>query len=38
VKDYREIPYWFGTNRCRITVLNGDVIGSGNYLSDLEKR
>ena len=38
VKDYREIPYWIGTNRCRITVLNGDVIGSGNYLSDLEKR
>lgn len=24
-KDYREIPYWFGTNRCAITVLNGVV-------------
>ncbi len=23
VKDYREIPYWFGTNRCAMTVLNG---------------
>jgi imidazolonepropionase len=27
VSDYREIPYWFGTNRCAMTVLNG-VIGS----------
>jgi imidazolonepropionase len=23
VKDYREIPYWFGANHCEITVLNG---------------
>jgi imidazolonepropionase len=23
VDDYREIPYWFGTNHCEITVLNG---------------
>jgi len=23
VKDYREIPYWFGASRCRLTVLNG---------------
>lgn len=23
VDDYREIPYWFGANRCRLTVLNG---------------
>jgi imidazolonepropionase len=23
VSDYREIPYWFGTNRCITTVLNG---------------
>lgn len=23
VKDYREIPYWFGTNHCALTVLNG---------------
>ena len=22
VKDYREIPYWFGANRCTTTVLN----------------
>jgi len=23
VSDYREIPYWFGANRCTMTVLNG---------------
>ena len=23
VKDYREIPYWFGANHCIATVLNG---------------
>lgn len=25
VEDYREIPYWYGTNHCRMTVLNGVV-------------
>jgi len=25
VEDYREIPYWFGENRCAGTVLNGVV-------------
>jgi imidazolonepropionase len=25
VADYREIPYWFGDNRCAITVMNGTV-------------
>ena len=25
VDDYREIPYWFGANRCSITVTNGMV-------------
>jgi imidazolonepropionase len=25
VDDYREIPYWFGVNRCAMTVLNGAV-------------
>jgi len=29
VKDYREIAYWFGSNRCVMTVLNG-VVTSGN--------
>jgi imidazolonepropionase len=23
VEDYREIPYWFGVNRCAATILNG---------------
>jgi imidazolonepropionase len=27
VQDYREIPYWFGANRCALTVLNGVVSG-----------
>jgi imidazolonepropionase len=25
VEDYREIPYWFGANRCAMTVMNGTV-------------
>ena len=25
VEDYREIPYWFGANRCSMTILNGVV-------------
>jgi imidazolonepropionase len=25
VKDYREIPYWFASNDCAFTVLNGTV-------------
>jgi imidazolonepropionase len=23
VGDYREIPYWFGVNRCALTIING---------------
>ena len=26
VKDYREIPYWFGANHCAATVLNGVLV------------
>jgi imidazolonepropionase len=26
VDDYLEIPYWFGTNRCSTTIMNGTVI------------
>jgi imidazolonepropionase len=26
VGDYREIPYWFGVNRCRKTILNGTLM------------
>jgi imidazolonepropionase len=24
-KDYREIPYWFGADRCALTILNGVI-------------
>jgi imidazolonepropionase len=27
VKDYREIAYWFGVNRCAMTIANGVVVG-----------
>jgi imidazolonepropionase len=27
VEDYREIPYWFGANRCSMVVMNGLVVG-----------
>jgi imidazolonepropionase len=26
VEDYREIPYWFGANRCAMTVMRGEVV------------
>ncbi len=26
-EDYREIPYWFGVNRCVLTIMNG--VGTG---------
>jgi imidazolonepropionase-like amidohydrolase len=26
VKDYREIPYWFGADRCSMTFINGTVV------------
>jgi imidazolonepropionase len=29
VEDYREIPYWFASNRCALTVLNGIPMASG---------
>ena len=28
VDDYREVAYWFGGNRCALTVLNGVVQGA----------
>jgi len=28
VNDYREIPYWFGTNHCEVTIMNGVVAHS----------
>jgi imidazolonepropionase len=33
-KDYREIPYWFATNRCIFAVLNGTVISGARVISD----
>ena len=27
VSDYREIPYWFGANRCALTIMNGALSG-----------
>ena len=27
VSDYREIPYWFGANRCVLTIMNGVPTG-----------
>ena len=29
VEDYREISYWFASNRCAFTVLNGILVASG---------
>ena len=26
VDDYREIPYWFASNRCAFTVMNGTLV------------
>jgi imidazolonepropionase len=31
VEDYREIPYWFASNRCALTVLNGIPVASGGF-------
>jgi imidazolonepropionase len=28
-KDYREVAYWFASNRCALAVLNGVLIASG---------
>ena len=28
-KDYREVAYWFASNRCVFTVLNGVMVASG---------
>jgi imidazolonepropionase len=29
VGDYREIAYWFASNRCALTILNGALVASG---------
>ncbi len=33
-KDYREIPYWFATNRCVFTVLNGTIASAARVISN----
>ncbi len=33
VSDYREIPYWFGVNRCLLTIMNG-VPGNQSFQSE----
>lgn len=25
LQDYREIPYWFGVNRCAMTIMSGEI-------------
>jgi imidazolonepropionase len=34
-KDYREIPYWFATNRCVFTILNGTIASAARVISNL---
>jgi imidazolonepropionase len=29
VEDYREIPYYFGVNKCWMTIKNGEVVHGG---------
>lgn len=26
--DYREIPYWFASNRCRLTIMHGEAVSN----------
>jgi imidazolonepropionase len=33
VDDYREIPYWFGMNRCTLTIVGGLPLGSSRVKS-----
>ncbi len=32
VKDYREISYWFGVNRCVLTIANGMVVADSGQM------
>jgi imidazolonepropionase len=38
VQDYREIPYWFGVNRCAMTIMNGEKLHGGVELSNTAER
>lgn len=33
VRDYREIPYWFGVNQCMLTIVNGVPIAEKNSVT-----
>jgi imidazolonepropionase len=33
-RDYREIPYWFATNRCVLAVLNGIMTSAASVISN----
>jgi imidazolonepropionase len=37
-KDYREIPYWFGSNRCFAAIMNGSVVSNRSQLAGQEIR
>jgi imidazolonepropionase len=28
VSDYREIPYWFASNRCRLAIMHGETVSN----------
>jgi imidazolonepropionase-like amidohydrolase len=28
VSDYREIPYWFASNRCRLAIMHGKTVSN----------
>ena len=33
VKDYREIPYWFGSNHCGAVIMNGSFVSNAIQLA-----
>jgi len=42
VRDYREIPYWFGANHCALTIVNGatgaSAVGKSKKLLPADKK
>jgi imidazolonepropionase len=33
-EDYRELPYWFGSNRCWMTIVGGEVVWRRDQVSE----
>lgn len=33
-EDYRELPYWFGSNRCWMTIVGGEVVWRRDPISE----